>query len=231
MGLRKPSISVMDARRLSGAPAASRPAPEPEAPAVTLGAAVPEAPVPEAAAEAAPAPAVFEAAAEAAPAAADPEPAPISSEPSPQARRPADKAPALPVPAALPVLPDSLVKLQIFLSAFAPAPGVSPSFDALSQRYAPAKSLQMILRRALDEYEHMIADGTFVSAADAYAADPQAHLRPPMHTSRIMAQALVERARKHFDPLGFESARAFGFKLGTAALACFFAEEARLRRR
>jgi hypothetical protein len=226
MGLRKPSLSVTEARRLSGAAApanVSLPAPpEPEDPKPVVPAAVPEPEVPVAVPE---------------PEAAVADPAPVAP-PSPAKaagrQAPVEKpapAPRRFAPPALPALPESQVKLQVFLSALQPAPGVSPSFDMLSQRYPAAKSLQMILRRALDEYEHMIADGTFVGLAGTYEPDPQAHLRPPVHTSRIMAQALIERARKHFDPLGFESARAFGFKLATAALAAFFTEEARLRRR
>jgi hypothetical protein len=38
---------------------------------------------------------------------------------------------------------------------------------------------------------------------------------------------LLNRARAYFDPLGFESNRAFGRKLACAALAAFFAAEAK----
>lgn len=134
-------------------------------------------------------------------------------------------------PRIMPTLPHSHVKLQIFLSAYPPAPGLSKSYDMLIERYAPAKALQMILRRAMDEYEQRLTDGTHVNCRETYETDPQSQGHLPVQTSRIIAEALVERARRHFDPLGFESARAFGFKLATAALANFFAEEARYRRR
>lgn len=134
-------------------------------------------------------------------------------------------------PRVMPALPHSHVKLQIFLSAYPPAPGLSKSYDMLIERYSPSKALQMILRRAMDEYEQRLTDGTHVNCRETYETDPQSQGHLPVQTSRIIAEALVERARRHFDPLGFESARAFGFKLATAALANFFAEEARYRRR
>ncbi|WP_454014906.1 VirC2 family conjugal transfer protein [Aquamicrobium terrae] len=48
-----------------------------------------------------------------------------------------------------------------------------------------------------------------------------------VQTFRMIPKGLVAIARAHFDPLGFETTRAFGMKLGTAALAAFFSREVR----
>lgn len=117
--------------------------------------------------------------------------------------------------------------MQVFLSAKLPAAGVSVNFDALSNRYPPAKALQMILRKALDDYEVSLSDGTFAAAPQTYPTGGESIVQ----TSRIMAQTLLDKARSHFDPLGFESTRAFGLNLATAALALFFKNEAKRRAR
>jgi hypothetical protein len=117
-------------------------------------------------------------------------------------------------------------KVQVFLSALPPAPGVSNIFDTLCLQYSPAKSLQMILRRAIGDYETMLLDGTFEGAQTSYAVVKASN---PLfvYTSRMMEASLVTIARRHFDPLKLESNRALGLKLATAALACFFASEPR----
>lgn len=127
------------------------------------------------------------------------------------------------VPAPLPAqyLPSAELRMQVFISAHMPAPGFSPSFDMLCTKHRPAKALQMILRKAMDEYEDRIADGSFVSLPEDYPSIKTA----PVQTSRIMPQELIDLAKLHFDPLGFESARAFGLKIASAALAHFFARE------
>ena len=79
----------------------------------------------------------------------------------------------------------------------------------------------MILRRALDDYEDRLSDGSFTALPETYPVAGHTMIQ----TSRIMPQELADLARLHFDPLGFESARAFGLKLATAALAAFFANE------
>jgi hypothetical protein len=119
----------------------------------------------------------------------------------------------------------NVARIQVFVSANVPAPGVSASFDLLSRQYPPEKALQMILRRALDDYEDRLADGTFQNLPDSYASDGKLVVQ----TSRIMPKDLVEVSRSHFDPLGFESTRAFGLKLASAALASFFAAEKKRR--
>ena len=103
-------------------------------------------------------------------------------------------------------------RTQVFVSAYLPLPGVSPSFDQLSSNYPAQKALQMILRRALDDFEASLESGSIVDLPQNYAADP----RTVIQTSRIMPLELVEIARAHFDPLGFESARSFGLKIGRA---------------
>ncbi|RZS76852.1 VirC2 protein [Phyllobacterium myrsinacearum] len=117
-------------------------------------------------------------------------------------------------------------KLQVFLSALPPAPGVSNIFDTLCRQYSPAKSLQMILRRAISDYEFLLLEGTFREAPTSY---PVVKTNNPLfvYTSRMMPAALIAIARTHFDPLKLESNRALGLKLATAALACFFVDEPR----
>lgn len=117
------------------------------------------------------------------------------------------------------------IKMQVFLLAYPPAPGVSSIFDSLCTQYPSSKSLQMILRRALDDYETMIECGTFQAAPSSYRILSEVRKLPPVQTSRMVASDLVAVARSHFDPLALETSRAFGLKLATAALATFFAAE------
>jgi hypothetical protein len=113
-------------------------------------------------------------------------------------------------------------KIQVFLSAALPARGVSKSFELLCRHYAPAKSLQMILRRALDDYEVILENGDLDNLPETYVEAASPEVCGIIQTSRIMPKRLVETARAYFDPLGFESDRAFGRKLASAALAIFF---------
>ncbi|CUX65747.1 Protein virC2 [Agrobacterium tumefaciens str. Kerr 14] len=117
-------------------------------------------------------------------------------------------------------------KMQIFLSAPIPAEGVSTVYPVLTRQYGPQKALQMILRKAMSQYEKLLRNGQFQGLVEAYAINPDAP-EPFVQTSRMMPRAIVAIARAHFDPLGFESTRAFGRKLGTAALAAFFVAERR----
>ena len=120
-------------------------------------------------------------------------------------------------------------KTQVFLSAPLPASGVSVSYDSLSKQYPATKALQMILRRALDGYETRLDDGSYRASAAEYLIGSKD--KPAIvQTSRMMPVRLIEIARAHFDPLGFESARAFGRKLACAALACFFETEKKRKR-
>ncbi|NTF91471.1 conjugal transfer protein VirC2 [Agrobacterium rhizogenes] len=122
-------------------------------------------------------------------------------------------------------------KIQVFLSARPPAPQVSKIYDNLILQYSPSKSLQMILRRALGDFENMLADGSFRAAPKSYPI-PQTTSEKSIiiQTSRMFPVSLLEVARNHFDPLGLETARAFGHKLATAALASFFAGEKTTKR-
>lgn len=120
-------------------------------------------------------------------------------------------------------------KAQVFLSAPLPASGASASYDSLSKQYPAAKALQMILRRALDDYEARLDDGSYRASVAEYPIESKG--KPVIiQTSRMMPVRLLEVARAHFDPLGFESTRAFGRKLAYAALACFFEMEKKRKR-
>lgn len=147
---------------------------------------------------------------------------------------PSDKAhPSAPAsPQATGMIADSLFlrpearrdKVQVFLSAPFPAAGVSPTFELLCRQYSPQKALQMILRKALLSYERLLANGTFQRVDHSYDVD-SVTIPEAIQTSRMMPDHIVTIARAHFDPLGLESTRAFGRKLGTAALAAFFVNE------
>lgn len=114
-----------------------------------------------------------------------------------------------------------------FVSAALPAQGVSASFDLLCRQYRPTKALQMILRRALEDYEMMLDSGTHAKGPATYAILKSTEEAVSVKTSRMIPVRLVEIARAHFDPLGLESTRAFGLKLASAALAAFFKAEAK----
>ncbi|WP_217577449.1 VirC2 family conjugal transfer protein [Mesorhizobium sp. GbtcB19] len=116
-----------------------------------------------------------------------------------------------------------LDKIQVFLSAPLPAQGVSSVFATLQRQYPPPKALQMILRKALDDYEDMLEKGAFQKLPATYAENEING--SIVQTSRMIPKALVAIARAHFDPLGLESTRSFGRKFATAALAAFFANE------
>jgi VirC2 protein len=202
MAIRKPAVSVQEARRLSSARSEAGPS-------TPLAVAPPE---------------LAEEIVEVAPRPEEPAPPPPPAvQPKPERQSPAAVAPIRQAPYAQQATIG--LRIQVFVSAAFPQAGVSASFDALCAKYPPAKALQMILRRAMDEYEDRLADGSFTALADTYPAAGDRLVQ----TSRIMPQELADLARLHFDPLGFESARAFGLKLATAALASFFASE-RLQR-
>lgn len=112
-------------------------------------------------------------------------------------------------------------KVQVFLSAALPAPGFSPGFDSLCGQYRPAKALQMILRCALDDYQVILLSASLTKAAPYPVEEPLTLIS----TSRMIPRRTIEIALAHFDPLGLESARAFGRKLASAALGMFFENE------
>jgi hypothetical protein len=163
------------------------------------------------------------------------EPAPVQTGTAPSAvRRTADKpspkpsttpssGPSpFPVAAAYDYSALAEDKVQVYVSALQPAPGVSAMFDTLLINYPSRKALQMILRRALHDYDLGLESGEFLKYAPGYAINP-ATAESPIQTSRMMPKKVLALAREHFDPLGLETTRAFGRKLATAALAAFFA--------
>jgi hypothetical protein len=231
MAIHRPSVSVEEAKRLarnrsadlSGQNAAALP---PEAPALAAAEPVVVGP-----ARQTPSPLVGDPSPD--PSAAPIEPAGASGDgPAAKAKRePAARASSVRTAAVEPlsglVFPEaepSEPKIQVFLSAPLPAKGVSASFDVLGRQYPRTRALQMILRRALDNYEIRLEDGSYKSAPGGYPVDGPD--KPAIiQTSRMLPVRLVETARAHFDPLGFESTRAFGRKLACAALASFFEAE------
>lgn len=112
-------------------------------------------------------------------------------------------------------------KVQVYVSALRPAPGVSRTFDLLRDRYRPAKALQMILRRALQEYDELLLTGQFLQLPQTYEIDTD-FKETVIQTSRMMPKSCLAIARIHFDPLELETTRAFGRKLAVAALSAYF---------
>lgn len=228
MAIRKPKVSAKEARRLAGQLPSDKPAVEKTTAPTEQAAPAPspaKTPAPKAAAPVQDDQAV--AAAKAIPAQSESAPT-ASSAPQRAIEAPAP-APALSTPAAQAsaATPISLGnrKTQVFLSAVIPAAGVSKSYDELSRFYPPAKALQMILRRAMSDYEILLANGKFPTSTLAYPVPDGRPGQLLVQTSRSMPNELVVIALAHFDPLGFESKRAFGLKLATAALANFFKKE------
>ena len=121
--------------------------------------------------------------------------------------------------------PQARERVQVFLSAPIPANGVSSVYEFLRRQHGPQKALQMVLRKALSAYENRLSRGALLGMTETYATDEQFSSESLVQTSRMMPKIVVAAARAHFDPLGFESTRAFGRKLGTAALAAFFDSE------
>ncbi|WP_117195893.1 VirC2 family conjugal transfer protein [Rhizobium terrae] len=189
MGIRKPTLSVTEARRLSVVRSAasqqiSQPADDTIAP-----------------------------------------PVPLSVAPIPRPKKQAPIVKSVHMPA-VHIARTPSQKVQVFVSAFVPAPKVSPVFDILCKQYPPQKALQMILRRALDDYEEMLTDGTFQETPSSYEIDSSEGPAILIQTSRMIPTKLLKIARAHFDPFELESTRAFGLKFATAALAAFFSREA-----
>lgn len=151
------------------------------------------------------------------------EPAPVQTDAaSTVTPRTIRKPPPLVVAAAYDYSAFTVEKVQVYVSALQPAPGVSAMFDTLLSNYPSRKALQMILRRALHEYDLALESGEFLKYASGYDIN-LAVVESPIQTSRMMPKKALALAREHFDPLGLESTRAFGRKLATAALAAFFA--------
>lgn len=159
------------------------------------------------------------------------EPAPVrTGMASSTVRRTADSSPPKPSSGPLPFAVVATYdysafveeKVQVYVSALQPAPGVSAMFDTLLTNYSSRKALQMILRRALHDYDSGLESGEFLNYAPSYDINPTA-AGSPIQTSRMMPKTALAIARAHFDPLGLETTRAFGRRLATAALAAFFA--------
>lgn len=154
-----------------------------------------------------------------------PAPAAPSEKAAPQSATPRSGSGAAVQDPLSPLRRDEAEKAQIYLSAPYPKPGLSPTFELVCRHYSPQKALQMILRRALQDYDVLLESGAFQGIAKTYALDERAWPAQSVQTSRMMEKPLLALARAHFDPHGLESARSFGRKLATAALAAFFAHE------
>lgn len=231
MGIRKPSLSVTEARRLanihSDFPSLNDGRPEPIEPKAKISQA-PVPAVPQASSSGSPLPEPL-----AYPASGRDRAKGPSEIKKPVTTRPRKELPpgSLSPPLMLPTSPllaavadhqiAKVEKVQVFVSALRPAPGVSAMFDMLQATYSPQKALQMIMRKALQDFDSSLESGEFLKYASVYDID-RAATDAPIQTSRMMPRTALTLARGHFDPLGLETSRAFGRKLATAALAAFF---------
>jgi len=212
MPFKKPSVSFEEAMAGSRAERGLK--------ALKVDAGITPAPAQPAVVEPAPQPARIEPEIAAPPpaAAAEPQPArPVRTPPPVRAPRPAVTAPPAHADA---VAPDDDLKLSIPITAPHPAPGVSPSFDAIAADHGQRAAMLAVLKRAWPEIEARLAAGEAIDRAATYpmsAVDTD--------TTRRLAPALLEAARKHLDPHGISSQRKLGRMLATVALAAYFARE------
>jgi len=124
-----------------------------------------------------------------------------------------------PTPRATTMLEEHL-KLSIPVTAPHPAPGVSPSYDAIAADHGPRTAILAVLRRAWPEIEAHLAAGEMIDQAAAYPVSGV-----DTDTTRRLSPTLLETARASLDPHGISSQRKLGRMLATAALAAYFAKE------
>jgi len=112
------------------------------------------------------------------------------------------------------------LKLSIPVTAPHPAPGVSPSYDAIAADHGPRTAILAVLKRAWPEIEAHLAAGERIDQAAAYPVSGV-----DTDTTRRLSPTLLETARASLDPHGISSQRKLGRMLATAALAAYFAKE------
>jgi hypothetical protein len=111
-------------------------------------------------------------------------------------------------------------KLSIPVTAPHPAPGVSPSYDAIAADHGPRAAILAVLKRAWPDIEAHLAAGEKI---DRLATYPVSGVKTD--TTRRLSPTLLETARVSLDPHGISSQRKLGRMLATAALAAYFAKE------
>lgn len=116
--------------------------------------------------------------------------------------------------------PEDAVRLSIPVSAPHPAPGVSPSFDAIAADHGSRAAMLAILKRAWPGIEARLAAGEPLQSAASY---PMAGLETG--TTRRLTPDLLEVARMQLDPHGITSLRKLGRMLAIIALAAWFEQE------
>lgn len=122
-------------------------------------------------------------------------------------------------PRAATALEDDL-KLSIPVTAPHPAPGVSPSYDAIAADHGLRAAILAVLKRAWPDIEAHLAAGDKIDRPAAY---PTSGVETD--TTRRLSPTLLETARASLDPHGISSQRKLGRMLATAALAAYFAKE------
>jgi hypothetical protein len=124
-----------------------------------------------------------------------------------------------PTPRATTMLEDDL-KLSIPVTAPHPAPGVSPSYDAIAADHGPRAAILAVLKRAWPDIEAHLAAGEKIDRAATYPVSGV-----DTDTTRRLSPVLMETARASLDPHGISSQRKLGRMLATAALAAYFTKE------
>lgn len=112
------------------------------------------------------------------------------------------------------------LKLSMPVTAPHPAPGVSPSYDAITADHGPRVAILAVLKRAWPDIEAHLAAGQKIDRTAAY---PTSGVETD--TTRRLSPTLLETARTSLDPHGISSQRKLGRMLATAALAAYFAKE------
>ena len=155
-------------------------------------------------------------------------PAPQLAAPEPSA--PASEPPAASAPAPTPTLAGSAPAAGgagegtqvLTITVPTPAPGVSPSFDAVSAQQGPTRALQALIRKAMDAYEPTLLDGSFKAQPASYEAGGG-----DVRTTRRISAAAFAVAREHFDPYDVATLTGLSRMIATAALAAYFQREKR----
>lgn len=148
-----------------------------------------------------------------------PAPTPVASAtPStPPPARPRKGRGGAPAPSPAPVRTAGNVTINVV--APHPAPGVSPSFDAISADLGPERAMRATSTRAWASVDAVIASGA-LSTVPSYAVSGAV-----TETTRRIAPGLIDRARAKLDPHSVESQRTIGRALMTSALAAYFKAE------
>ena len=138
-------------------------------------------------------------------------PADSAPESRPLAPAPGTRKQALPKPAAAPATGTIRVRMDFT----APARGIYPYYDLITDTTPPQAAVPALLSRALDEIEAAVLRGDDIAHEDYHAEAKGVRIS----TSRSMAPDVLHRLRAALDPHDFLQPSALGKRIATAALA------------